>query len=147
MVNIQSEDRLRLDGSKTAIRKAFDLSRSNQHESALTVLDKAIDDATENEVKAFLLMRKAAFQQVTDAHGAQSTLVAAHRLEPSVTRPMHSAAYRRIAPATGQQAVALVEQHGGRFIDATQMMLYADGLCTDLQFQSKHTESIRSGDQ
>ena len=134
LVNIQSEDQLRLDGSKIAVRKAFDLARANQHESATSVLDRAIDDAIEPEMKALLLMRKAAFQHITDAHGAQSTLVAAHRLEPSVTRPMHAAAYKRIAPATGQQAAAVIRQHGKRFIDATEMMLYADELCSDLQF-------------
>ena len=134
LVNIQSEDQLRLDAGKIAVRKAFDFARANQYESATTGLDEAIDGAIENEVKALLLTRKAAFQHITDAHGAQSTLVAAHRLEPSVTRPMHAAAYRRIAPATGQQAAAVIGQHEHRFIDATAMMLYADELCSDLQF-------------
>ena len=85
-------------------------------------------------IKAWLLSKKAALQHVVDADGAQKTLVAAHRMEPGVTRPMQGAIYKKLTPATGKQVATLIENHQGRFLDATAMKLFADGLCADLQF-------------
>lgn len=134
LVGIKPDDELRLDPAKLAIRAAFDHARANQHERALSVLDEAIDATDDLQVKAWLLARKAAFQHPVDAEGSQKTLAAAHAMEPRVTKPMHGAAYKKIAPATGQQASTLIANHQARFMDPTNMRLYADGLCSDLQF-------------
>ena len=134
LIGIKADDELRLDASKLAIRAAFDFARANQHIDALASLDKAIDATEDPQIKAWLLSRKAAFQHVIDAQGAQKTLVVAHSMEPRVTKPMHGAAYKPLSPATGQQAATLIGNHQGRFIDATGMKLFADGLCSDLQF-------------
>ena len=69
-----------------------------------------------------------------DADGAQKTLVAAHDMEPGVIKPMHGTTYKKLTPATGKQATALIAIHDGRFIDPTTMKLFADELCGDLQF-------------
>lgn len=134
LVGIKADDELRLDPNKLAVRAAFDYARSNQHKNALSALDKAIDTIDDVQVKAWLLARKAAFQHSIDAEGAQKTLVVAHNMEPRVTKPMHGAVYKKLAPAAGQQAAALITNHAGRFMDSTSMKLYADGLCSDLQF-------------
>lgn len=134
LVNLKTDDELRLDAGKLAIRQAFDCARANQHKDALTILDKAIDAATEEQVKAWLLSRKAAFQHTIDADGAQKTLAAAHAMEPGVIKPMHGTTYKKLTPATGQQAASLIANHCGRFMDGTDMKLFADALCTDLQF-------------
>ena len=134
LVNLKADDELRLDSGKLAIRAAFDKARANQHEQAATILDEAIDQTDDNQEKAWLLSKKAAFQHPIDAHGAQNTLVAAHGMEPGVTKPMHGTTYRLLAPATGQQAVALIANHDKRFMDPTNMRLFADQLCSDLQF-------------
>ena len=136
LLNIDSNTELRLDSAKLAMRQAFDFSRANQHEQAASVLDGAINATNEPQVKAWILSRKAALQHHFDADGAQKTLLAAHSMEPSVLRPMHGATYRKLAPATGQQAAALISFHQKRFLDATAMRLYADELCSDLQFVS-----------
>ena len=60
----------------------IDSARANQHKEFVAILDKAIDATTNTQVKAWLFSRKAAFQHAIDAHGAQKTLVAAHRMEP-----------------------------------------------------------------
>ncbi len=134
LVNLKADNELRLDPGKLAIRAAFDSARANQHNEAVAILDKAIDATAEEQVKAWLLSRKAAFQHPMDADGAQRTLVAAHGMEPGVIKPMHGTTYRKLTPATGKQATALIASHDGRFIDPTTMKLFADGLCGDLQF-------------
>ena len=134
LLNLRADDELRLDPAKLALRAAFDRARANQHERALAVLDEAIDPTDETQVKAWLLLRKAALQHPVDAAGAQKTLVAAHDMEPGVLKPMHGATYKKLTPTTAQQAAALIAKHDSRFVDPTNMKLFADGLCTDLQF-------------
>lgn len=134
LVSLKADDKLRLDRAKLALRRAFDDARANQYNSALVVLDKAIDTATDPQVKAWLLARKASLQHEVDAEGAQKTLIAAYSLEPSVVKPMHGVTYKKLTAATGQQAATLISNHGARFLDATNMKLFADGLCSDLQF-------------
>jgi hypothetical protein len=134
LVGLKADDELRLDPGKLAIRSAFDSARANQHMQAITTLDKTIDAIGDEHIKAWLLSRKAAFQHVIDADGAQKTLVAAHRMEPGVTKPMHGTSYKKLTPATGQQAASLIANHQGRFLDGTQMKLFVNELCGDLQF-------------
>lgn len=134
LVRLEADDELRLDPGKLAIRAAFDSARANQHREAVAILDRAIDATAEGQVKAWMLSKKAAFQHPTDADGAQQTLVAAHGMEPGVIKPMHGTTYKRLTPTTGKQAMALMDNHQGRFTDPTGMRLFADALCSDLQF-------------
>jgi hypothetical protein len=55
-------------------------------------------------------------------------------MEPGVTKPMHGTSYKKLTPATGQQAASLIANHQGRFLDGTQMKLFVNELCGDLQF-------------
>ena len=144
LVGIKADEELRLDPAKLALRAAFDLARSNQHKGALTILDKTIDATDGSQVTAWLLARKAAFQHSIDAEGAQKTLIAAHKMEPRVTKPLHGAVYKKLAPATGQQATALIAHHTSRFLDPTDMKLFADGLCSDLQFCPNTSEKFEA---
>lgn len=144
LVNLKADDELRLDPGKLAIRAAFDSARANQHKQAVAILDKAIDVTTDDHVKAWLLSKKAAFQHPIDADGAQKTLVAAHGLEPGVIKPMHGTTYKQLTPATGQQATTLIANHQGRFMDATAMKLFADELCSDLQFSPDTSDKFEA---
>lgn len=144
LVNLQADDELRLDHGKLAIRNAFDLARANQHESALIIMDDAIDSTDDKHIKAWLLSRKAAFQHTIDADGAQKTLVVAHRMEPGVTKPMHGSTYKQLASITGQQAAALIANHSERFLDVTSMKLFSDGLCSDLQFKPETSDTFEA---
>lgn len=144
LVNLKSDDELRLDPGKLAIRAAFDFARANQHQASIAVMDKVIDKTPDEHVKAWLLSKKAAFQHSVDANGAQRTLVAAHQMEPSITKPMHGTTYKVIAPSTGQQAANLIANHQSRFLDATQMRLFADELCADLQFKPETSDTFEA---
>lgn len=144
LVGIEPDDDLRIDSDKLAMRAAFDCARSNQYANALSILDVAIDNTLDEQVKAWLLARKAAFQHVVDVEGAQKTLTAAHAIEPRVTKPMHGAAYKTLTPTTGQQAATLIASHSSRFMDSIQMKLYADALCDDLQFCPDTSDKFES---
>ena len=144
LVRLKAADELRVDPGKLAIRAAFDSARANQHREAVAILDKAIDATDEGQVKAWLLSRKAAFQHPMDAEGAQHTLVAAHGMESGVIKPMHGTTYKRLTPATGKQARALMANHQDRFMDPTGMRLFADGLCSDLQFGQETSEKFEA---
>ncbi len=144
LVNLDADDELRLDPGKLAIRAAFDKARANQHEQAVSNLDRVIDDTDDDQVKAWLLSRKAAFQHFIDAHGAQKTLVAAHSMEPRVIKPMHGATYKQLSPETGQQAATLISNHDTRFMDATDMKLFADDLCSDLRFRPDTSDKFEA---
>ena len=123
-----------LDTGKLAIRAAFDSARANQHNMAVASMDEAIDAADEQQFKALLLSRKAAFQHPIDAGGAQKTLGAAHKMEPGVIKPMHGTTYKKLTPSTEHQAAELISNHNSEFSDETDMKLFADGLCSELQF-------------
>ena len=94
----------------------------------------AITCRVDSHIRAWLLSKKAAFQHIIDANGAQKTLLAAHRLEPGVTKPMQGSSYKQLTPSVGQQAVVLIENHRNEFVDETQKRLYAGALCSDLRF-------------
>ena len=144
LVGIKADDELRVDWAKVALKESFDLARANQYQDALVVLDKAIDSSHERHLKAWLLSRKAAFQHVLDADGAQKTLLAAHKIEPSVLKPMQGVTYKLLSPSTEQQAITLIRNHESRFIDATQMRLFSDELCSDLVFKPNTSEKFEA---
>lgn len=144
LVGLKTDDELRLDPGKLALRAAFDRARANQHSQALTILDQAIDASVEQQVKAWLLSKRATFQHPVDADGAQRTLVAAHRMEPGVMKPMHGTAYRKLTPGTGVQAATLISNHSTRFMDPTDMKLFADDLCSDLIFSPETSDRFEA---
>ena len=135
LLNLDSDEELQLDPASLAMRKAFDLARANQYAHAIAALDPAIGEAIDPQFKAWLLSRKATFQHAVDPSRAQKTLSAAHELEPGVTKPIHGAKFRKLNPASGQQASNLIENHKRRFIDLTNMKLFSNELCSDLQFE------------
>ena len=144
LVNLETDDELRLDPGKLAIRKAFDKARANQHKEAVSYLDEAIDAADEQKVKALLLSKKAAFQHSVDANGAQKTLGAAHELESGVIKPMHGTTYKKLTLSAEQQATTLISNHDRRFLDPTDMKLFADELCSDLQFSQETSNKFEA---
>lgn len=144
LVGLRTDDKLRIDESKIALRLAFDSARANQHEKSVAILDNVIDGTNDIQIKAWLLSKKAAFQHTIDAAGAQKTLTAAHSLEPSIIKPLHGVSYQKLSPATGQQAATLISNHLGRFFDPTGMKLFADALCSDLQFSQESADKFEA---
>lgn len=144
LIGIKDDNELRLDNNKLALRKAFDLARANQPEKTLPVLDEVINSTSEKQVKAWLLARKATFQHAIDKEGAQKTLIKAYSLDQGVTKPLQGVIYKKLAPTTGQQAAALIAYHESRFFDSTNMILFVNDLCSDLQFYPNTSEKFEA---
>lgn len=134
LVKLQADDELRLDETKLALRSAFDLSRDERQQAAVDAVSVAVNAQTDPQVKAWLLARKAAFQHSIDAEAAQKTLSAARNIDEAVLKPISGAPYKKLAPATREQASNLIAFHESRFIDATQRNLFVNALCSDLRF-------------
>ena len=134
MVGVDVDRELRLDPTKIAIRRAFNAVRDNQHAEAMKILSAAVSDAEEDQEKAWLLSKKAAFEHSMNASGAQKTLARAHKLEYSVMKPLLNTAYKKLDLPVERQTAILVKNHSERFLDPVQMKLFADELCSDLQF-------------
>lgn len=144
LVGLEADYKLRLDPAKLAIRAALDHARANQHQEAISVMGQTIEATADEQVKAWLLARKAAFQHAIDVDGAQKTLVAAHAIEPSVIKPIYGTSYKKLTPSTGKQASTLISNHNGRFVDLISMKLYADELCSDLQFSPDTSDKFEA---
>ena len=143
LVGIAVDDALRLDNTKLALRTAFDLARANRQQEAVTVLNDAVNDQDDPHMRAWLLVRKAAFLHPLDAQLAQKALSAAHDIDNVVLKPIAGTRYKQLAPATGQQASELIAFHN-RFIDATQRNLFVNSLCSDLRFLPKTSEKFEA---
>ena len=136
LLNLHSSDELRLDLNKLALHRAFQYARLNQYDEAMSALDNAIDSTDDSQVKAWLLSRKASFQHQIDRQGAQETQLSACLNEPSAVKPLVGLPYEELSSGERGQSETLISNHQLRFIEPVDMLLYADGLCADLQFGS-----------
>ena len=144
LLTLPTDDKAHIDESKIAFRGAFDMARAGDYQQAVKILDETINSVAEEPTKAWLLSKKAIFQHNFDAEGADKTLRAAHKMEPSVLKPISGTSYKKIAPTSKQQADALIEHHANRFLGSIDMKLFADHLCQDLQFESVKFERFEA---
>lgn len=139
-----TDKELKLDPGKIAIREAYDYARKGQHNNAIDILDQAINSTSEEQLRAWLLAKKATFQFPIDPDNSQRTLAAAHDIEPRVLKPLRGDTYKKIKPATKEQAEQLISNHRKRFPNTTEMKLFADGLCSDLRFVVETSEKFET---
>ena len=144
LTNIGGSENLKLDDARIALKLAFDAACANQHENALRHLDRAIDGSEEIQIKAWLLSKKAMFQHEISPQDAQQSLIAAHSLEANVLRPLSGIRFRKIVANIDEQANVLIANHKTRFIDKVGLSLYANKLCSDLQFSPDTSELFES---
>ena len=144
LLNLKCQDELRLDESRIALYRAVESARAHRDSEGIAVLDEAISRTQDSQIKAWLLSRKAAHLHAADAVGAQQALIAAHRLEPSILRPLNGIEYRQVVTQSNEQAITLVERHRRRFDHPTRMQLFANALCTDLRFGHSTSRQFES---
>lgn len=65
-------------------------------------------------------------------------------MERSVLKPLIGTSYKKLNTSVGQQAITLVKNHGARFIDPTNMKLFANSLCSDLQFVTVSSDKFEA---
>lgn len=135
LLKAKAQPGLAIDPKSVAVRSAFDLSRIGDHKTAVEVLRAAVNAATENDEKAWLLQRCASIEHHISAAESQKILLAAYKLNPNVLRPMEGVAYQKLSPHTVAQAEAVQKFQQARFLEAADRLLYVNQLLDDLVFQ------------
>jgi hypothetical protein len=71
-------------------------------------------------------------------------LMAAHKLNSNVLRPMEGVAYQKLSPHAGAQTAAIQKFHQSRFLEAADRILYANQLVDDLVFHNVSAERFEA---
>lgn len=135
LLKAQPQKGLSLDPAAVATRQAFDLSRVGDHPSALQALRSVTSTLVDDDARALLFVRQAEIAQHIDPVDAQKILLAAHKLNRTVLKPIDGIAYQKLAPAANQQAAAVQAIHRQRFLEAADRVLYVKALTDDLIFK------------
>lgn len=144
LLKSQPEKGLSLDSAAVATRQAFDLARVGDHPGALLALRSVSRTLAEDDARALLLVRQAEIAQHIDPADAQKILLAAHKLNRAVVKPIDGIAYQKLTPAANQQAAAVQGVHRTRFLEATDRVLYVKALTDDLIFQPDTSNRFES---
>ena len=126
---------LSLDSLAIATRFAFDQARIGDHPRAIRSLREVEATLDDGDAKALILSRLAEIAHHIDPANAQKILLAAHKLNYSVLKPVEGVAYQKLTPTVGQQAAAVQAIHRQRFLEAPDRILYIKGLVEDLKFK------------
>ena len=132
---LKADATMRFDPVKLAVRAAFDLARKNQRNEAISTLDDAIANSSEDCVRAWLLYWKARIQHAIDPRAAQATLKKAHSLEPCILKPIEGISFKQLAKASVNQTTLLIKNHEQYLDNLLEMKIYVDTLCADLEFR------------
>jgi hypothetical protein len=126
---------LSLDKAAVATRLAFDQARAGDHPTAMQTLRVVENTLEDEDAKALILVRTAEIAHHIDPAEAQKILMAAHKINHSVLRPIEGIAYQKLSPAAEQQAAAVQVIHRQRFLEATDRILHVKALAEDLKFE------------
>lgn len=140
LLNLGSDDTLRIDTKKIALYDAFQYARSNQYHDAVKTIDDEISESDDPQTKAWLLSRMATYQHAIDAHNAQRTLLRAHNYEFNVLCPLIGIGYQKISNVELKQAELIITRHKSRFDEPIDMVLFAEDLCSDLRFSTVESD-------
>jgi len=126
---------LSLDPVAVGIRTAFDQARVGDHPAAVQTLKSAVNSLEDDDAKALTLAREAEIAHHIDPANAQKILLAAHKLNNSVLKPIEGIAYQKLTSVAGKQAAAVQDIHRSRFLEAADRILHFKGLVEDLKFE------------
>lgn len=144
LLKIKSNEKLTLDAVAVAVRQAFDFARGDNFAAAdLTLLD-AINKAKDDDLKAWLMVRRAEIKNTVDQVEAQKILIAAKKKNSSVLRPIQGVAFQKLSPPTNEQAAHVQAVHSRRFITPTMGVLTAKSISEDLVFDPNLTKKFES---
>lgn len=135
---------LSLDPAAVATRTAFDQARIGDHPAAVQTLKKVVNTLDDDDAKALTLVREAEIAHHIDPANAQKILLAAHKLNNSVLKPIEGIAYQKLTPVAGKQAAAVQEIHRSRFLEAADRILHLKGLVEDLRFEPNTANEFES---
>ncbi|WP_245449324.1 DEAD/DEAH box helicase family protein [Neorhizobium tomejilense] len=135
---------LSLDPIGVGIRESFDQSRINDHPAAVATLRGLANSLDDDDAKAFALVRQAEVAHHIDPANAQKVLLAAHKLNQQVLKPIEGVAYQKLTPIAGKQAATVQDFHRNRFLEATDRILHFKSLVEDLKFEPDTNNAFES---
>jgi hypothetical protein len=138
--NIQPPDS-QVSVTATERRNAFEAATDHNFQAAANHLSRAIDAATDDAERGWLLEQQAAYINHVDPERAQTTLVAARSKNRSVLRPISGITYVRLA-ASGEQAQRLVDFLAGRYPSPAALRLGYESFVSDLEFDPQRTDEF-----
>ena len=140
LLNLRSDDMLRIDTKNIALYGAFQYARSNQYDDAVKTIRDSIFGSDEPPVKAWLLSRMATYQHAIDAQNAQRTLLKAHNYDTNVLCPLIGIGYQKISNVEIKQAELIITRHESSFDEPVDIVLFAEDLCSDLRFSTVESD-------
>jgi hypothetical protein len=147
LLKAKAEKGLSLDPVSVAMRSSFDLARIGDHPGAVQTL-KAVERTLEDDdARALIMVREAEIAHHVDPANAQKILLAAHKLNNAVLKPLEGVAYQKLAPSAGQQASAVQTIHRERFVEAIDRILRVKGLAEDLVFKPDTSQKFEAAVQ
>lgn len=144
LLRVESDKGLKVDATAVAVRSAFDLVRRGDSVSAERVLQVAINQAKDSDMKAWLMVRLAEVKHMADPIGSQKILVAAKRKNAGVLKPIDGVTFRKLLPPTINQAALVQTVHRKGFILPDKRILEAQSISDDLVFDMNRTKEFES---
>ena len=142
--SIAPDNTLRLNSTSMGLRKAFDLRRDGNLNAAAEILTELDNNETDDGLKSWIKVRRAEAIHGFNPDDAQALLSRARLLNRQVLKPLNPVASPRLAIATRSQIDALIDFHNTRFLTATDCMLEAQSLCSDLVFDPQRTQEFEA---
>lgn len=122
-----------LDQNQVRLREAFDASRINRHDIAISKIQESINATNEPQLKGYLKQQLAEHTNYIDPAKAQEIQVSALGLNPRLLKPLAGVTYSKLnAPASGQVRAAV--DFMGRFLEGNDLVIWVNGLLDDLDW-------------
>lgn len=121
-----------------AARQAFDLAAAGQTQDAADRIQKAVNDADEDNLRGWLLEQKAAYVHFTNSSSAQTILSEAVKKNPYVLRPAAGISFAAAKPARAQ-ARASAEFLGATYPDQMALVLGVRSVVNRIEWDEELT--------
>lgn len=144
LAKAETDGGLSIDNVAIAVRESFDAARIGDFAGAQDTLNAVINSTEDPDLKAWLQIRLAEVVQPVDPAQAQKIVVGAHKLNPSVVKPIAGIGFRKIKPGDVEQASLSQNYLGSAFLESDDRILAAKGVVEDLVFDPERTEEFES---
>ncbi|MFO0944303.1 MAG: DEAD/DEAH box helicase [Pirellulales bacterium] len=128
------------DNSDTSLaiarREAFDKALARDHHGAAQSIERAVNTETDPKVKGWLMSEYAEYVANYDPSYSQELALKAHTLNTQVMRPIAGVSYQKLSNKSSVQSGDLISFLRTRFLDGNQMLVHANAMLEDLQFES-----------
>ena len=123
-----------------AIRKAFDLATARNYRAAYDTLTPAIDTATDDAQRGFLMQQAAAYLHHVDRVEAQQLQVKANAKNRNLSRPREGVTYEKLTAPAREQGAEASSYLMRQYASGNELLLAIAALRGDLAWGNDRTE-------